>query len=235
MVPLLGHGQTDQKPPAFEVASVKPSPIIAGGWLRFLPGGRFSGARWVKSFIQTAYNVEDYQVVGGPEWIRTDWYDIEAKAESLSAGRDQIVIMLQSLLRDRFKLLLHREKRDFTIYNLIVDTDGGPKLRRLATGEASRCRRDNSAVCGIRTTSQLASWLRQIVGHPVFDKSSIDGTFDVLLDFDTYSIRGQTPPSDYDKPSVFTALREQLGLRLESAKAPVDVLVIDHVERPTPD
>jgi len=232
------HGQTlqasDQKPPAFEVASIKPSAVTAGSRIGFLPGGRLSATSWVKQLIQVAYGVEDYQVVGGPKWLTSDWYDIEAKAGNASADRTQMNAMLKSLLTDRFALRLRKERKDVEVYNLLV-AKNGHKLIPLRAGETSRCRRDNSFVCGITTVTELAKSLQSIIGRPVFDNTGVSGRFDIRLDFDTYSIRGQTPPPDYDKPSAFAAVREQLGLKLTANKASVDVLVIDHVERPTPD
>src|SRR5215467_311661 len=110
------HGQTlqasDQKPPAFEVASIKPSAVTAGSRIGFLPGGRLSATSWVQQLIQVAYGVEDYQVVGGPKWLTSDWYDIEAKAGSAPADRTQMNAMLKSLLTDRFALRLRKERKD---------------------------------------------------------------------------------------------------------------------------
>jgi uncharacterized protein (TIGR03435 family) len=225
--------QNAAPPPAFEVASIKRSAVQAGSWLRFLPGGRLSATSWVKQLIQVAYGVEDYQVSGGPGWLTSDRYDIEAKAEKADAGRDEMTMMLRSLLADRFKLQLRQEaKRDFPVYGLVVDKNG-PKLRPLKDGEVSRCGRDNSFMCGITTTAQLAKSLQYTVDRPVLDKTGLDGKFDVLLDFDTYSSRGQTPPPDYDKPSLASALQEQLGLRLQPQKESFPVLVVESIQRPT--
>jgi len=218
--------------PAFEVASIKRSDMQAGSWIRYLAGGRLSAMSWIKQLIQVAYGVEDYQVSGGPGWLTSDRYVIEAKAESADAGKTEMNMMLQSLLADRFKLKLRRETKDFDVYALVVDKSG-PKLRPLKDGEASGCGRDNSFMCGITTVAQLAKMLQYTVGRPVLDKTGLDGRFDVLLDFDTYSSRGQTPPPDYDKPSLVTALREQLGLRLEPRKATFPMLAVETVQRPT--
>src|SRR5262245_17633238 len=90
-----------QSNPAFEVASVRPSGITAGSWVRFLPGGRLSAASWLKQLIQIAYGVEDYQVSGGPSWLNSQWYEIEAKAANASENRNEMRAMLRSLLADR--------------------------------------------------------------------------------------------------------------------------------------
>lgn len=217
---------------SFEVASIKRSAVVAGSWCRFLAGGRLSATAWVKLLIQIAYGVEDYQVVGGPAWLTSDRYEIEAKAENSNAAKTEMLGMLRSLLADRFQLRLRRETREFNVYSLLVDK-GGPRLVPLKEGEASRCGRNNSAICGITSVEQLAAWLKYVVGRPVLDETGVRGRFDVLIDFDTYTTQGRTPPPDYDKPSLQHALSEQLGLRLENKKAPFPVLVIESIERPS--
>jgi uncharacterized protein (TIGR03435 family) len=221
-----------QSPPAFEVATVKPSAITAGSWVRFLPGGRLSAASWLKQLIQIAYGFEDYQVSGGPPWLTSQWYEIEAKAADPNAGRTEVTAMLRSLIEERFQLQLRRDEKDVPVFLLKADKVA-PKFAPLKDGEKSKCSRDNSFVCGLRTPGQLAKALQYIVGRPVLDRTGVAaGAFDVLLDFDVYASRGQTVPPDYDKPPLTTALREQLGLRLEAAKAPFPVLVVVRAERP---
>lgn len=216
----------------FEVASIKASDRTAGSWMRLLPGGRLSASSWIKQLIQLAYGLEDYQVSGGPGWLTTQWYDMEAKAAKPDATREEMMAMLRTLLADRFQLQLRRDEREFPIFDLVVDK-GGARLRPLPEGEKSQCARDNSAICGIRTPAQLAEWLRWAAGRPVLDRTGINGRFDILIDFDTYSVRGMTPPPEYDKPSMTAALREQLGLRLEPAKTMLPVLIVEKVERPS--
>jgi uncharacterized protein (TIGR03435 family) len=218
--------------PAFDVASIRLSTDKAGSYLRFLPGGRFSGESWIKQVIQVAYGVEDYQVTGGPEWLTTDWYFIEAKAGKTDASKQEMTAMLKSLLADRFKLQVRVEMRDFDVYDLVVDKSGA-KLKPLAQGEDFHCTRDNTFQCGITNPAQLARSLKYILGRPVMDKTGIDGRYDVLLDFDTYEYSGGTPPQDYNKPSLEKALEEQLGLRLVKAKEAFPVYVVESIERPT--
>ncbi len=187
--------------PAFEVASVKYNQRTAGSWCRFLPGGRLSASSWVKQLIQVAWGVEDYEVSGGPGWLTTDWYDIEAKASGADAAKPEMALMLQSLLVDRFKLQLRHDRKVLAVYELRVDKNG-PRLKPLKDGEASQCNRDNSFACGIRTPAQLAKSLQSLVDRPVIDKTSLDGRFDIVLDFDVYSSRGQTPPAgSINRPS----------------------------------
>jgi len=218
--------------PAFEVASIKRSDAQFGSYLRYQPGGRFSGMGWINLMIQIAYGVEDYQVTGGPGWLSSDRYEIEAKAESPQAGKSEMLPMLRSLLADRFKLELRREEREFPVFNLVVGK-GGAKLTPLKEGERSKCGRDNSFVCGITSVAQLAKSLQYTVQRPVLDKTGVEGRFDVLLDFDIYTESGRTPPAGYDKPTLRKALEEQLGLRLEPGKVSLPMLVVESIQRPT--
>jgi len=199
---------------------------------QFLPGGRLHVTdTWIKFVIQQAYDLEDYQVIGGPSWLSSDSrYDIEAKAPG-DATKDQMRLMLQTLLAERCELKTHRETREFAVLNLAV-AKGGPHLTSLKPGEQSKCNRDNSEICGLQTMAQLANFLRANGGHPVFDKTGIQGNYDILLNFDVFELSGRPAPPGYDKPSLATAL-EQLGLRLVPAKAQIPVLVIDSIQRPS--
>ena len=218
--------------PAFEVASIKRSTYPAGSWFRYLPGGRFTAMSWVQQLIQVAYGVEAYQISGGPGWLTSDRYDIEAKAGNADANATDMKIMLQALLADRFNLKLRRETKEFQVYALVVDKDG-PRVRPLKDGEPDTCRMDNSFACGVRTMASLAQRIKPFAGRPVLDKTGLEGTYDIKLDFDVYELLGTTPPPGYNKPPLAAALREQLGLRLEPQKAPLPLLVIEDVQRPT--
>ena len=182
---------------------------------------------WIKQVIQVAYGVEDYQVTGGPSWLSTDRYDIEAKSEDPAAGKPEMTVMLQSLLADRFKLKFRRETRDVPVYDLVVGKSG-LKVKPLKDGEASACRKDNSFACGITNPTQLAKSLRPFAGRPVLDKTGLEGKFDLLLNFDS-----SPNQADSDKPSLFQALQQQLGLRLEPRNASLPMLVIESIQRPS--
>ena len=182
---------------------------------------------WIKQVIQVAYGVEDYQVTGGPGWLSTDRYDIEAKAENGAAGKPEMAVVLQSLLADRFQLKFRRERREISVYDLVVDKSG-TRVRPLKEGEASACRNDNSFSCGITNPTQLAKSLRPFAGRPVLDRTGLDGKFDLLLNFDS-----SPNQADADKPSLFQALQQQLGLRLEPRKASLPVLAIESIQRPS--
>jgi len=197
-------------------------------------------------WIQIAYQVKEFQIVG-PAWISTEKFDIEAKTESPSHSSSQIYLMLQSLLADRFNLKLHRETRESTIYALVPGRggvkmkpskdqtlwagdfpDGSPDGRPVTAGgptELAPGRFFGEAIPMTMFVNLLAGPL----GRPVVNKTGLAGRYDIDLRYDPAS--GQSPDAA-DTPSLFTAIQEQLGLRLESAKGPVEFLVIDHIERP---
>jgi uncharacterized protein (TIGR03435 family) len=217
---------------AFDVASIRRSSDKAGSYLRFLPGGRFSGESWIKQIIKVAYGVESYQVTSGPEWLTMDWYFIEAKTDKTDASKQDMTAMLKSLLADRFTLQVRQETKDFDVYDLVVDK-GGPKLKPLKEGEDFHCTRDNTFACGITNPAQLARSLKSIVGRPIMDKTGIEGRYNHAADFNVYEYSGGTPPGDYDKLSLENALREQLGLRLMKTKEDLPVYVVESIQRPT--
>jgi bla regulator protein BlaR1 len=220
--------------PAFDVASIKPQ--SDGAFIhrfQFLPGGRFRATNtWIKYVIQRAYDLKDYQVTGGPAWITSDRFEIDAKAGDAGVGEPQMRLMLQTLLAQRFQLKIRQETKEFPVYDLVV-AKGGPKIRALKPGDQSNCRRDNSEICGLRMMPQLADFLTNAAGRPVFDKTEIQGDYDLLLNFDVYEARNQAAPPDYDKPPLAIALQEQLGLKLEPRKASLPVLIIESIHRPT--
>lgn len=231
---LACAGLTQTLPtPAFEVASVKYDPRKAGSWVRFLQGGRLDASSWLKQLIQVAWDVKDYQVIGGPAWLGDDWYAVEAKTSDPNADEKQMKLMLRTLLAERFRLHLRQEMREFPVFNLVV-AKGGPKLIPLPEGAKSACARDNSLICGMRTTASLAGYLTNIAGRPVFDKTGITGTFDILVIFNPYAGR-DNPPSTYyaDQPDMPTALRDQLGLQVEPSKETMPVLIVESVQRPS--
>lgn len=218
--------------PSFDVASIRPSKDEYGSYIRYLPGGRLSAMSWIKQVIQIAYGVSDYQVTGGPGWLTTDRYNIEAKAANPEATKGEINLMLQSLLAERFKLQFHNETKEFSTYDLVVDKNG-PKLTPLKEGEDPGCTRDNTLICGMTSPASVAGWLRNVVGKPVFDKTGITGRYKILLMFDIYSQQGKTPPEGYDQPTMKDALHDQLGLALVPHTQSMPVLVVDGIERPS--
>jgi uncharacterized protein (TIGR03435 family) len=196
--------------------------------------------------IQWAWQTPETRILGAPAWAGTTMFNIEAaadasvdaqlKALSSDAGRQQKERMVQALLADRFKLVTHTETRELPIYDLVVAKDG-PKLGDLKdTGTSINLGRDHMEVQGSNSVSLLADQLSKVVGRDVIDKSGIAGRYDLKLHWtpdDSATSTADGSAADASGPSIFTALEEQLGLKLEPAKGPVRVLVIDHAEMPS--
>src|SRR5579863_2062402 len=237
---VLTLGQAVHGKAEFDAATVKPPAPGGrdGGRVRTLAGGQTFTASSVplKYLIVTAYGLRPDQVSGGPGWVNSDGYDIEGKANR-PASRDELMLMLQALLADRFKLVLRDEKREQPIYALVFEKavpglkqnkDGGePLFYPVGLG--------HYIVSNV--SMQYLAWsleLNASVGRVVVDKTGLTGGYDFDLKF-TPELSG--PPQDAiatdPGPSLFTALREQLGLKLESARAAVDFYTIEQAERPS--
>jgi uncharacterized protein (TIGR03435 family) len=184
--------------------------------------------------MRIAYNLQDFQITGGPGWVESDRFDIIAKAEG-ELKPEERGVMMRALLSERFGLVTHQETRQLPVYDLVLaKPDGklGDGLHRVDCSKDScggtMVSNTNLKANGI-TLPGFSRTLSAILAKIVNEKTGLEGSFNIDL---TWS-RDET--TDTSHPSIFTALQEQLGLKLESAKGPVDVLVIDHVEHPTPD
>jgi uncharacterized protein (TIGR03435 family) len=223
--------------PAFDVASVKENRSGSPNSSNRTGGDRYSGTNVsLISLLRTAYAVQEFQIAGYPSWAETDKFDVEARMASGASPRD-FPLALQKLLADRFKLVLHREPRQASIYTLVVQKDG-PKFK---PGDPAKC---NERAGGFDATAteisggcvsmeQFAARLSRSIGSHVVDGTALTGTFDFKVSWlpdDRFPGRGASA-----NPTLFTALQEQLGLRLQSGKGPVDTLVIDRAEKPVPD
>jgi uncharacterized protein (TIGR03435 family) len=220
------------------------------------------------TLIQASYSLQAFQIVGAPAWFESEHWAIEAKGEG-NPDRPQLMLMLQSLLEDRFALKTHRESRDLPGYALVLAKSGA----KLAPPKEDGCRVFDPATpmpatpaggqnalpfCGFVRTKmtargnemegykvlmpELARVLSMALGRPVSDRTGYTGGFDLHLEFAAdpalaglprRAASGDAPPADSAGPTIFSALQEQLGLRLESVKSPVEVLVIDGAARPT--
>jgi uncharacterized protein (TIGR03435 family) len=234
--------------PAFDVVSIKSNRSLqAGGGIAPPRGGINATNMPVLSLIGQAYELRPYQVVGGPDWIRTEKFDVIGRSDQ-NPQWPQLRLMLQTMLADRFKLTVHREKRDLTGYRLVVIKEGalgaGLKPAVSCAQDAGRPR----AECGIpfRTgelsypgvpIQRLADTLVAYVGGVIVDRTNLSGFFDIQLrwtpEFERRFGDPASAPIATDAPPIFTAVQEQLGLRLEPQRVPTEVLVIDSIEKPT--
>jgi uncharacterized protein (TIGR03435 family) len=216
--------------PAFEVASVKlhlptPGPFRSSSSIE--PGGiNFTNVN-LKGCIRAAYEVQPNRISGGPDWLAEERYDIVAKAAS-AVPKAQLMLMLQTLLEDRFQLRLHRESKELPIYALVAGKNG-PKIHPgKEDGETEIGGGAHLIDSRAMTMKALAGVLSRFaeVDRPVFDMTGLNGVFDITLDVEAEDKSAADADSGQ---SIFTALQEQLGLKLEPRRGPVEILVIDQV------
>jgi uncharacterized protein (TIGR03435 family) len=225
--------------PAFDAASIRPNNRSSsgagkagppGGSLRYTPG-RVAGTASAKRIVQDAYRLTDYQVSGGPSWFDSDRFDLEARAAT-PAEKDQLRLMLQTMLAERFKLVVRHQAKEMPVYILAV-AKNGPKLTEATPGDMSTIR-ITAEQAGVKETiagyfstranmQDFAAFLSggPLLNRPVLDKTGLQGFY-----LFTMAIH-----SDED---LLTQVQDRFGLKFESEKAPVDTLVIDHIEKPDP-
>jgi uncharacterized protein (TIGR03435 family) len=232
--------------PEFEVATIKPVKEPDPSNMRDREDGRrFSTQNTtLRNLIMLAYEVDLWQIAGGPAWVATDEYDVDAVAGDERQLDEHWQAMLQKLLADRFQLAFHREQREMPLYVLEI-AKGGPKLKASAPNgqQSSGCER--LGVCNFKgySLAHFARWMGFVVlDKPLVDKTGIAGEFDFRLSwtpdetqFSNMGFHVSAPAGDNPNapPELFTAIQEQLGLKLEPQKTQAEVLVIDHVERPS--
>jgi len=270
----------------FEVTSVKKSGPPGQGFMPFrLQGGRFSmGQMTVASLITIGYGIQRFQLVGGPAWMNTDRYDINAISEDVPlqptppGTPNRMQLLVRSLLKERFALKTHNETRELPLSYLVMareDRKPGEHLRpstvdcRALMAERAKAAKEGAPLpppappkpgemppCGMMMgglgrisagsipLSNFAQMLGSMLNRPIYDRTNLTGNFDVQLEY-TPDQMPQIPPGatlppgvtlpSPDGPSLNTALQEQLGLKLEATRGPVEVLVVDSVEQPMPD
>lgn len=221
---------------AFDVASIKRAPPDSEDRSMYNFPGRLTVANLVtRSLIASAYGVLTEQILGAPAWVNFERYDIDARCEepqSLSAADidRRNMVRLRALLESRFQLKTHREAREWQTYVLVAGTWAGKLTPTRRTEERYR-RSGNHGHTEWEgaTMDDLCQHLAAKLQRPVINRTGIEGRFDFVLDFENPA----TPAGQETWPSLFTSLPNQLGLKLESRKGPVDFLVVDQVERPS--
>jgi uncharacterized protein (TIGR03435 family) len=234
--------QTAATPPAFDVASIRRQmEDLPGGRVQFLPGRFVVSHCYLKFIIQQVYGVRDFQIVDAPAWLSA-WdfrWNIEAKADPAPPDA-QLRLMAQTLLAERFRLKLRRETRDLPVY-MLMPAKNGVKLQPAQNpGDRPGSGYAEPYAPGVMrgqnvSMADFISTLQQNLDRPVQNQTGFTAPFDFRLEWDGVkrldSATDAAPPNP-GKPSIFTAIQEQLGLRLDPQKAPYEVLVIDHVEKP---
>lgn len=223
--------------PAFEVATIKMGgPVEANGNININLGRILNGVvtlsnATLSDCLRFAYSLTTAEQIAGPDWIKDKVvrYEVTGKA-SAQTPDDQLRLMLQTLLKERFRLALHTEQREMTHYELVVGKNG-PKMQE-STVEPREAR-NTARLDGIRATridmNRLAMLLSRMTRMTVLDKTGLKGFYQIDLKYANEV--SSSPDENPAGPSVFTAVQEQLGLKLESKKGPVEVLVVDHAEK----
>lgn len=227
------HAQDQVK---FEVASIKAN--ASGSQTEFsfdiTPEGGFRARNFtVWNLIREAYGLRDLQISGGPGWIKDKGFDVEARP-AFSVSRDKMDEMLRMLLAERFQLKVRTESRSLPAFALVVSNSGSKLQPATGAGGPGKMMLGQLVVPKMGIT-QLAQILEFDLDRPVVDRTGLTGDFAIQLEWTREQDRTAAGdvPVDQSRPSIFAALQEQLGLKLESVKAPVDVLAIDRVELPS--
>ncbi len=229
---LGGSAQTQSDPPrVFDVISIKPN--LARSESRRAgasPGGVFTASNVsLKLLISRAYGVAEAQIEAGPGRLDTDTWDIVAKADTpLEMTREQLRPCLQALLTERFRLAIHRETKQGAFLSLTVAKHGSKLKEHIGggiSGISASSGNGQVSITGQKTTmARLAEYLAGRVDRPVVDNTGINGEYD-------FQVQWSTDNTDSSGPSVFAALDEQLGLRLDAARGPIDIVVVDRAEK----
>ncbi|HEV2688630.1 MAG TPA: TIGR03435 family protein [Bryobacteraceae bacterium] len=227
-----------EKKAEFEVASIRPAKQD-GHHNIDTDSSRFQTHNAsLKRLIALAYNIDVGQISGGPNWADSDGYDINAKIPDEFAEnrtRDAVPQMVQSLLADRFQLVIHRDPREVSGYALVVAKRGSKMHPAKPDAQNSSMNSQNTRLIAENVT--MGAFAKQLsrdrdIGKLVVDKTGLTGGFSFELDWARERLESRPEQPAEDHPSIFTALQEQLGLKLESAKVPISAIVIDRAEKP---
>jgi uncharacterized protein (TIGR03435 family) len=240
--------------PKFDAASIKRSAPDSETFMKAHPGGRLDISRaTLRTLTALAYQLQPFQVAGGPAWVRSEYFDVNTEATE-STFQDRLFLMMQALLAERFSLKTHFETKEQTVYVLVAAKTGKRPPTGLQVTTEGSCVRVGSAgspdpkACGSLgmglnhleaqevTMARFAEALSRVLDRKVIDRTGKPEKFNVSLQ---WLPEEHAPPSGDaitlppDTPAIFTAVKEQLGLRLEPSKALIDLLVIDYAERPS--
>jgi uncharacterized protein (TIGR03435 family) len=240
-VALALPAQQSPRKVQFEEASVKPGdPNSSGGTTNASPG-RFSAVNvTLKRLISRAYDLELYQIEGGPKWIQSEKFTIAAKLEDEDAKspskeeRGKILrAALQNMLETRFQVRTHRESKIMPCFALVI-AKGGPRLHEVEANGGSTWSSNRGVLAANRVSMDyFATILSGVTERPVRDATGLKGVYELKLEWTTENPGAEPKQEQSTGPSIFTAVQEQLGLKLETTKAPIEVLVIDRAEKPT--
>jgi uncharacterized protein (TIGR03435 family) len=248
-VPTSPEGARSSALPGFDVAVIRPNPGDTTGhshiWSSASDGNFKAQNVTAMELIRYAYGMAETRITGGPAWMRSAKWDMEAKSDPATdarlrgldsaPAREQKQHMLQALLSDRFGLRVHQETRELPIYALVV-AKGGPRFQPSKVN-GTTVNKGNASITvtgSDHTVALLAEQLSRSLGRIVVDQTGLDGRFELSLKWTPDDAAAGTGTALAETgPSIFTAIQEQLGLKLKSRKGPVPILVIDHIDLPS--
>jgi uncharacterized protein (TIGR03435 family) len=220
--------------PAFDVATVKMGGPVVNGLININTGRILNGVvtlanATLSDCLKFAYSLTTEEQIAGPDWINQKMVRFEVTAKAAAeTPQDQLLLMLQGLLKERFRMTLHTEQREMAHYELVIGKNG-PKLKESTVNalDATGAARLDGIKSNRMTMNKLAMLLSRMTQMPVLDKTGLTGYYQLDLKY----ANEREPVENQEGPSVFTAVQQQLGLKLESRKGPVEVLVVDHAEK----
>lgn len=247
---------TTAKLPSYEVSSVKPNKSLDCPFrMGPTPDGFNAQCVTLLLLIRNAYGMLKFtndRIEGAPDWAKSEKFDVDAKVDSSDVAelkklsRDERGMMLQALLADRFKLAIHTETREMPVFAVVI-AKNGPRLKEATPDDKGVMQLSPGKLVGqgipIATFANMLMREQELEGRSVLDKTGLSGKYDITLQWTPEDqstppladgAHASAPPPDASGPSIYTAIQEQLGLKLESTKGPAAFLVIDHVERPSP-
>jgi uncharacterized protein (TIGR03435 family) len=228
--------------PRFEAASIRPTPDSVPFFGHMPSNGKFSGSGIVvRLMLMFAYDVQESQIADAPSWVGTDRWTVDANSEpGAHHTDDETRQMLQNLLQERFGLRMHRETREQSAYVLKI-AKSGPKLKASETGATNIRINNNSIGLEHGEISRLTQLLSSALGKPVVNQTGLTGHYNLSLQWNDAPVTDggvigldAHAAADPNRESIFSAIQDQLGLQLVSQRAPVEMIVIDKIERPSP-
>lgn len=245
---ILSSTAAAQMAPQFDAVSIKPSaPDAHGGGFNLSPGHLNAKNQSLRDLVSFAWDLQAYQLSGGPSWAETDRYEVIATFPASTTNHDR-ALMMQSMLADRFGLTIRHDSKEISGYALTAGRNGHKLHSPVAADPGmmlgrSRATGQRTLTASSQSMANFASILSDLLGRPVEDRTGIAGQFDFSMEWTPDPVDGRAggpggkviPPPDPEQtgPTIFTAIQETLGLKLETAKVKIGTVIIEKAEKPS--